>query len=133
MDRNADPPLTADQLLEPPTVHLATGMIAAELDLTCEEAFELLHDRALGDGSLAEIAQKVIRREIPATCDRGPASAPSGSRRAAARREHWAIRDAGDLAGDTTPPVAPEPVPGGPGCANGTARTCRGRVRYPLR
>lgn len=88
------PSLTEDQLREPPAVHLATGMIAAELDLSCADAFERLHERALGDGSLAVVAQKVVSREIPASCDDDARPDP---RSVAAGRGRWSINNADDL------------------------------------
>lgn len=101
MDQHSAPPLSADQLQEPPAVHLATGMIAATRDLSCEEAFELLDERAVDDGSLSAAAQKVIRREVPAAGEGDPLAADP--RLVAARRERWAIRDAGDLTGREAP------------------------------
>lgn len=97
MDQHSATLLSADQLRESPAVHLATGMIAVLHDVSCAEAFELLDEKAIDDGSLSAAAQNVIRRG--ATASGGGAPVP-GPRSTAARRERWAIQDAGDLQGD---------------------------------
>lgn len=53
----------ADLELRTPQVHQATGMIAAQLDVTMEEAFSRLRARAFADQrSLADLATDVVAR-----------------------------------------------------------------------
>ncbi|MDN5919493.1 MAG: hypothetical protein L0I76_31080 [Pseudonocardia sp.] len=100
MNQHSVPPLSEDQLREPPVVHLAIGMIAAELDLSCVEALDLLHERAVdGARSLAAAAQDVVDREIIVSGDGRSAAPRWGRRSSAVGRGRWAIRNAQDLVG----------------------------------
>ncbi|MBW0105298.1 ANTAR domain-containing protein [Pseudonocardia sp. KRD291] len=98
MNQPSASPLSEDQLRESPTVHLATGMIAAERDLSCTAAFEVLHERALDrDLSLLTAAHEVVRRDTPSSGGGGSTPAHDDCRPAALGRGRWMIRNAQDL------------------------------------
>jgi len=65
LDRHAGahPTADADLRLHAPEVHQATGMIAAQLDVSLEQAFVRLRARAFADQQpLAELAADVVAR-----------------------------------------------------------------------
>lgn len=68
MDIQAEPVISDDRIHEPPVVHMATGMIAAHLSLSCNDAFLSLHAYTVDRGrTLAAVAEDIITRGLSLT------------------------------------------------------------------